>query len=58
MATSSAVNVSSTSRTIRQSVVAHVLFRARAVRSSRVLASSSESDTSTELDRVTGFIVV
>ena len=52
-ATSSSARLATTSMTIEHSAAAHAPFRARAVFSSRVRASSSESDTSTVVDIVT-----
>ena len=53
MATSSRARLASTRRTIEHQAAAHAPLRARADFSSRVRASSSESDTSTVVDIVT-----
>ncbi len=53
-ATRSSATLATTRPAIEHSTAAHAPFRARAVLSSRVRASSSESDTSTEADNVIG----
>ena len=53
-ATSNSARLPMTRSTIEHSAAAHAPLRARAVLSSRVRASSSESDTSTVVDIVTG----
>jgi hypothetical protein len=52
-ATSSSARLATTRDTIEHSAAAHAPLRARAVRSSRFRASSSESDTSTVAAMVT-----
>ena len=53
-ATTSRARLAAISSIMEQSAAAHAPLRARAVLSSRVRASSSESDTSTVVDIVTG----
>src|SRR3954470_14990636 len=52
-ATSRSAPLATTRENIEHSAAAHAPFRARAVLNSRVRASSSESDTSTVVDKVT-----